>query len=139
MAIAPTSGFLSGLHSLLETLYIVFLRGVALVFVYFALQYWMRLIGIYDGPDYQFDTMAEHWRVAAAVLAVLLPITALGLWGLFSWGPVVWIFAICIEVGMHMGLPQLFGEQQMLMLFHAICLMVFLVLQVAKRFIVNKS
>ena len=125
--------------NLVEIIYVTFLRAMALVFVYFALQYWLRVVGYYEGDDYQFDTMSDYWRVASAVLSVLLPVTALGLWGLFPWGPVVWIFAICIEVGMHMGLPQSFGEQPMLMIFHLACVVVFLVLQVTKYIIVNKS
>ena len=125
--------------NLVEIVYVTFLRAMALVFVYFALQYWLRVVGYYEGDDYQFDTMSDYWRVASAVLSVLLPVTALGLWGLFPWGPVVWIFAICIEVGMHMGLPQSFGEQPMLMIFHLACVVVFLVLQVTKYIIVNKS
>ncbi|MFK5978877.1 MAG: DUF6163 family protein [Rhizobiaceae bacterium] len=121
-----------------EFIYVIFLRAVALVFVWFALQYWLRVIGYDDGANFQFDTMSDYWRIAAAVLSVLLPITSLGLWGLFSWGPVVWIFAICIEVGMYMGLPQSFGEQPKLMIFHLVCVVVFLVLQATKYIIVNK-
>ena len=121
-----------------EIIHVIFLRAMALVFVYFALQYWLRVVGYYEGADFQFDTMSDYWRVASAVLSVLLPVTALGLWGLFSWGPVVWIFAICIEAGMYLGLPQSFGEQPMLMIFHLACVVLFLILQVTKYIIVNK-
>ena len=107
------------------------LRAVSLCFVYFAIQYWMKIVGIQTGQFNRFDTMPEHWRIAVSVLAVLYPVAALGLWGLFSWGVVLWAAAIAIEVSMFVGFPHLFGEAPLLVLFHAAAFSLYIVIRLA--------
>jgi len=124
--------------SIVELAHVLLLRCLALFFVFFALQYWLRLIGFYEGPDYQFDTMATHWKLVAPVLAVLHPVTALGLWGLFSWGPVIWFVTIAIEVTMYTYFPDLFGDNRGLLIFHTISVALFVILFALQRFIANK-
>lgn len=124
--------------NLFETLYRVFVRALALCLLYFAIQYWLRLIGYFDGPEYQFDTMSLHWQIACAVLAVVHPVAALGLWGLFSWGLVVWLFSAVVEIAMYTYFTELFGENRELIMFHAGCAAFIAIFLIVDRIITNK-
>ena len=75
------------------------------------------VLGILD-PAVRFDTMESHWKVAATFFSVFYPIAALGLWGLFRWGIVIWFFAASFELVMHLVYPQLFGDYYSLVVFH---------------------
>jgi hypothetical protein len=101
----------------LEGLMNLFLRIVAIALIGFAIRYWLLLIGILD-PAVRFDTMESHWKVAATFFSVFYPIAALGLWGLFRWGIVIWFFAASFELVMHLVYPQLFGDYYSLVIFH---------------------
>lgn len=116
-----------------------FLRFIAIVLLLMALQYWARLIGVFDGPEYRFDTMSEHWRVAASLLAVGLPIAALGLWTNSYWGIVLWVLAVIVEFVMHVWLQGLFGPAPLRLAFHLICLIIFFASQAAIRFLENRT
>lgn len=96
-----------------------FHRLVAVYCLALGLSYWMRLVGYYDGTMWRFDLMAPHWQVAAVTLAVLFPFAASGLWMLASWGPVIWFACAAIETAMHGGLPDVFGEEPLLLASHA--------------------
>ena len=111
------------------TLYEWFLRVVAIFLIFFALQYWMRLTGITSDSQWRFDTMPEHWQFAASVLAVAMPVAALGLWGRFSWGIAIWFPVIAAEIAMYGFLPQLYGPADLLLAFHAACLLLFAIFQ----------
>ncbi len=73
--------------------------------------YWVRLIGLYDGPLWRFDLMPLHWQVAAVTLAVFFPFAAIGLWMLASWGPVIWAICALTETVMYFGFPDLYGHR----------------------------
>jgi Family of unknown function (DUF6163) len=96
-------------ETLAYTGFVWFQRIVAIYCLVFGMTYWVRLIGIYDGPLWRFDLMPLHWQLASASLAALFPVAAIGLWMMVSWGPVIWLAAAAIEVTMHFGFPQLFG------------------------------
>ncbi|HSO46868.1 MAG TPA: DUF6163 family protein [Rhizobiaceae bacterium] len=118
-----------------DTLYVLFLRVVALFLIVFAIQYWMRLLGVQEGADYRFDTMSEHWRLATSVFSVLLPVAALGLWGGYAWGVVLWLLAAAIEIGMHAWLTPLYGRADMLLGFHLSAMVVLVAFRLAMRFL----
>ena len=73
------------------------------------LLYWVRLIGIFEGPLWRFDLMPVWWRIAAPTLAVLYPVAGIGLWMLASWGMVIWVLVAVVEAVMRLGFPHLFG------------------------------
>lgn len=101
----------------LEGLMNFFLRVLAIVFICFSVLYWIRLVGIAD-PEVRFDTMPIHWKLTSTILSVFFPIAALGLWGLFRWGIVIWFLVASLELFMHLGYPQLFGNANSLVIFH---------------------
>jgi len=81
--------------------------------------YWIRLIGIEDGPLARFDLMPVWWKMAAPALAVLYPVAGIGLWMTVGWGAVVWVLIAIVEGVMHLGFPDLFGQNLLWLGFHA--------------------
>ena len=126
-------------QNLIFALNVVFVRCLALVFLFFAIQYWLRLIGYYPGNNFQFDTMDVHWKIVGPVMAVICPLVALGLWGLFSWGIVVWIVAVAIEIAMYAGFQPLFGTHPYLLWFHGCTAAILLGFIIARRIKPNKK
>lgn len=111
----------------LEASFRLFIRLVAIACLIAGLQYWGRLIGYSDGGLSRFDLVASHWQFASAALAVLLPVTAVGLWMQVSWGPVLWVVTAGAETLMHKCLPLWFGERPLLIMAHGVVLVVYLV------------
>ena len=114
---------------------VIFKRMVALFLLIFALGYWARITGLYPGGGLQFDTMPEHWRIASTVLAVMLPVSALGLWGQFSWGTISWLLTVAIELSMYLGLPERFAGGREVVWFHLVAVAVYFGLKAFSRII----
>lgn len=112
---------------------VVFKRMVALFLIVFALGYWARITGLWPGGGLQFDTMPEHWRIASTVLAVMLPVSALGLWGQFSWGTISWLLTVSIELVMYLGLPERFAGGREVVWFHLAAMIVYFALKALSR------
>ena len=103
-----------------------FFRVVAIILLVLGLRYWGLLVGVID-EGIRFDTMENHWRVVSTALSVLLPVAALGMWGLHNWGIAIWILVVVTELFMHGYMPQLFGEADFLIVFHATTLVALLI------------
>lgn len=88
-----------------------FHRIIAVYCLMFGTLYWIRLIGLYDGPLWRFDLMPVHWQIAATILAALYPFAGIGLWMITSWGPVIWAICAIAEIVMYAGFPHLFGAK----------------------------
>ena len=100
-------------RTLIRTLTVCLCRIAGMALFVMGLVYWVRLIGIFDGPLWRFDLMPVWWRFAAPTLAVLYPVAGIGLWLLASWGSVIWVLLTLVEIIMHLGFPQLFGGDLM--------------------------
>lgn len=114
----------------IERLYELFLKMVALFLMFYCLRYWAQIVGVYEGEIYRFDTMPDYWKVVVSVLAVLMPVAALGLWGAFAWGVVIWVLVIAVEVVMYFGYPNLFGSAPAILLFHCACIATYLLFRI---------
>jgi hypothetical protein len=108
----------------------LFLRTVALVCLVLGTAYWVRLLGIFEGPEWRFDLMPTYWQVVAVPLAVLFPFAAVGLWMLASWGPVVWFLCAAAEVIMYGCLSELYGWRPMILLLHGAVAVSYTVLRI---------
>jgi hypothetical protein len=117
--------------SLTETLFMLFLRLVAVASLWFALQYWAMLTGFSLGGQGRFDLLPPAWKAASTALAVLFPVAAVGLWLLVSWGPVIWLIAAATEVAMHEVYPSIFGINRLLVYMHLTVTVVFVLFHVA--------
>lgn len=84
-------------------------RLAALGMFFLGMEYWVRLVGFYDGALWRFDLMPVWWKVAASALAVLYPVAGVGLWLTVSWGVVLWAIVAIVEAVMHFLFPALFG------------------------------
>ena len=104
--------------SSVEHILIWYQRVIAGYCLLFGVLYWIRLIGLYDGPLWRFDLMPVHWQVAAVTLSVFFPFAAIGLWMLASWGPVIWFICAATETVMYAGFPELYGSRMSLVVSH---------------------
>ncbi|MEM9277803.1 MAG: DUF6163 family protein [Pseudomonadota bacterium] len=127
------AGFVSQVNYLM-----LLLRVVSLVLLAFSASYWAKLTGISDG-NIRFDTMSSPWKVAATSLVVLLPVASLGLWGAWRWGVVVWIIVMIIEVTMYGFYPAIFGQANIVLLFHAIAITVYLMVLAINMYVERRG
>lgn len=107
-----------------------FHRIIAVYCLMFGTLYWVRLIGLYEGPLWRFDLMPVHWQIAAAILAALYPFAGIGLWMLTSWGPVIWVLCALTEVVMYAGFPDLFGAKMTVVASHALVAILYAVFRI---------
>ena len=88
-----------------ELLMTILLRMVAAACLYYAFVIWSDLIGYGSQGALRIDLLDTDQQAAAAALAVLYPVAAIGLWLRGSWGPVVWTVAAAVEIARHESLP----------------------------------
>ena len=88
-----------------ELLMTILLRMVAAACLYYAFVIWSDLIGYGSQGALRIDLLDTDQQAAAAALAVLYPVAAIGLWLRGSWGPVVWTVAAAGEIARHESLP----------------------------------
>jgi hypothetical protein len=105
-------------ESLNQRLIVWLYRLSALALFTLGIGYWIRLVGVSDGPFDRFDLMPLWWKMAAPALAVLYPVAGIGLWLTAGWGAVIWILIALIEAVMHLGFPELFGGDLVWLGFH---------------------
>lgn len=120
-------------YKLLSKIKSVFFRLAAFFLLIHAFQYWLMIVGFHGIDGVRFDTMETHWRIASSTLGVLLPIVALGLWGMYAWGPAVWFITIIIEFVMYGIYAELFGERNNLILVYLSCLTICLVILLLEK------
>jgi hypothetical protein len=87
-----------------------FQRIIAVYCLLFGVLYWIRLIGVYDGPLWRFDLMPVHWQSPRGA-GGLYPFAGIGLWMLTSWGPVIWFICAATEITMYARLSRNFSAQ----------------------------
>ena len=116
--------------SIAETVFMLFLRLVALSCIWFALQYWAMLTGIAFEGRGRFDLLPSAWKAAYTALAVLFPVAAVGLWLLVSWGPVIWVVAAATEIAMHEAYPSIFGINKAVVLMHLMVAVFFVLIRI---------
>src|SRR5262245_2146158 len=109
-------------------------RLIAVYCLLFGVLYWVRLIGVYDGPLWRFDLMPLHWQVAAVTLAAFFPFAAIGLWMMASWGPVIWFICALTETVMYLGFPDLFGQRWPVLASHACVILLYLTFRLVISF-----
>ncbi|PZU22431.1 DUF6163 family protein [Allorhizobium borbori] len=118
-------------NTLTETLFVVFLRMVAVSCFWFGLQYWAMLVGYAGGGMARFDLLLPAWRAAGVSLAVVFPVAALGLWLAVSWGPVIWICAALGQVLMYTVWRDVFGSNILVPAMHALIVTVYALFRIA--------
>ena len=64
----------SRMQQIIELLFSIFLRLLAIVFFAAAIYIWMTAIGYWEGANYRFDTMGVALKIYTAIMAVMLPV-----------------------------------------------------------------
>lgn len=118
-------------NTLTETLFVVFLRLVAVSCFWFGMQYWAMLVGYAGGGMARFDLLSPAWRAAGVSLAVVFPVAALGLWLAVSWGPVIWVCAALGQVLMYTVWKDVFGDNILVPAMHILILVVYALFRLA--------
>ncbi len=113
-------------RTMAEIAFVWFLRLLAFCFIGFTLIYWMRVSGYYQGANWRFDTMSPPWQTASAILSVLMPVSAVGLWSTQSWGQVVWTLSVFTEIIMYAWLSNYFGANPAIVWFHFATIAIYL-------------
>lgn len=111
-------------------LYNVFLSLVALACIAGTVKYWSMLMGISDGGALRFDLAPLHWRLTATTLALLLPLTALGVWFQTAFGLWGWLLVTFIQFMMHAILPNWFGTNTLHLIFSGSVVVLFALFQI---------
>ncbi|KAA3519467.1 hypothetical protein GOZ96_01040 [Agrobacterium vitis] len=117
--------------SLVDLLFVLFLRVVALACLWLGLQFWGLLVGFAGDGLGRFDLMNVPWRIASCGLAVMLPVAGVGLWMTVSWGPVIWVIAASGQILMHAVWPGIFGRDPLIVAFHLIVAVVYIAFRLA--------
>lgn len=117
----------------LEKLFVVFQRLVAAYCMLFGILYWVRLIGLHDGPLWRFDLMPVHWQLASATLSVFFPFAAIGMWMPTSWGPVIWFICTAAETAMYLGFSDLYGSHPGIVACHAALAAIYVAFRVLRH------
>lgn len=110
-------------------------RLVSAILLVMGLLYWSRIIGISPEPGLRFDTMSIYWQFASVVLAVLLPLASLGLWGLFTWGTTSWLITACTQSSLHTIWPDHYGENLGVVAFHLSAIGLYAALKLLRLFL----
>ena len=116
---------------------VIVLRVLSLAYLGLSIWIWARTIGIWPQSAFQFDTMNAASKVYHAMMCVLLPVTAVGLWTTLSWGRVVWFLAIIVEIGAYTLFSDRILLRYELLSFHIFGVAVFLSLLTGLHLITN--
>lgn len=117
--------------SLVAVTFVWFHRLIAMFCLISGIYYWVHLVGFNEGAPGRFDLMPIHWQVAATSLAVLLPVAAVGLWMVVSWGPVIWVVTATAEAIMYIGFSQLFGAKPLIIISHIAVIVLYALFRIA--------
>ncbi|WP_246744051.1 DUF6163 family protein [Bartonella raoultii] len=113
--------------SKINLIYKCYLRFLAFICLGLSIFYWICLVGVFPSTLWRFDLMPWHWQFASATLAIVYPITLIGLWMYSLWGIVLWCIAALIEI-----LTMYYSasiDRSFVLLFHGILFLIFMILQ----------
>ena len=113
-------------ESLLDFGIVSFQRIVAAIFLGFTIFIWMRAVGFWAESGIRFDTMNTETKVYIALLAVLFPITSVGLWTTLSWGRVVWFLSAGVQLVAFAAFSDEILVENRFLIIHAFCISTYL-------------
>ena len=129
----------SRMQQIIELLFSIFLRLLAVVFFAGAIYTWMTAVGYWEGLNFRFDTMGVALKIYTAIMAVMLPVACVGLWTTLPWGRVIWFFAVGFQSVSLLRFPDLFIAPNLILIFHICCLVLYVVFQLLLFVIAKKE
>ncbi|MEM1038571.1 MAG: DUF6163 family protein [Pseudomonadota bacterium] len=128
----------TGAAARLEWVTHAYLRIISLTFLALAVWVWASAVGFEGSGSVAFSSMERAQQIYTVVGAVLFPVVSVGLWSTLSWGRVVWVIAILLQIAGSF----LYGEAPMrndaLVFFHLVALALYLLLAGARLIRPNK-
>lgn len=115
----------------LDRLYQAFLVLVTLVCIFGAVTYWAQLMGLSYNGTLRFDIAPLHWKIVQVIMALLLPLTALGIWFRNSFGLWGWVLVTIFQFMMHGPMIDRYGENQLHLIVSAGIIVLFLIFRFA--------
>lgn len=115
----------------LELFYYAYLSIISIVCLCVGAFYWLRLVGIFPGNFWRFDLMSQQWQLLCCSLAVLYPVSAIGLWMHSRWGVILWLVASITESISLTLYHQIFIFKPIVAFIHFILFVIFFGFQVA--------
>lgn len=123
---------------LLDSLFMFFVRFLSLIFFVLSIVTWAWAVGIWEGANFRFDTMPKSLKIYVAILAVLNPVTCVGLWTTLPWGRVIWFMSIGFQCTFLFRLPDIIQGSHWIIVFHLGCLALYLGIELLQRRIDKK-
>ena len=117
----------------LKLVFTGYLRMLASLFLLYGLANWGVVIGLADSNGVNFAHMTTETQIATAFFAVADLVAATGLWLLSSWGVVVWVIALGLDILSHTYYAHIFGENVVSVIFNVLSLLVYLGMADTKR------
>lgn len=106
-----------------------FLRTLGVVFLIAGLIYWRPLIGLVDDPTAAFTALERPEQITLLIFALLMPVTATGLWFGASWGVGLIAMSLIIRLIMAFGFPQHFQPEYVVIGGHVAIIVIYVVLR----------
>ena len=129
----------SRIQQIIELLFSIFLRLLAVVFFAGAIYTWMTAVGYWEGANFRFDTMGVALKIYTAIMGVMLPVACVGLWTTLPWGRVIWFFAVAFQSVSLLRFPEMFVAPNLILIFHISCLVLYVVFQLLLFVIAKKE
>jgi hypothetical protein len=104
--------------------------ALSVVMLLFGLRQWAIILGILNGPGGPFEQMSPPWFVATVHIAVVDLVAAVGLWLRVAGGRVLWVYSALFEISLHTIFIRTFGASWLVVAFHAITLLIFILLTI---------
>ena len=110
-----------------------YLTAISLAMLALGLSQWAVILGIIPTSGGPFEAISTEWKIVVMHVAVVDLVAAVGLWMRTPWGVVVWIYAAVSEIVFHTVFMHKFGADLLLLGFHCVTLLIFLVLTILAR------
>ena len=111
----------------------VYVRALGVVMMVIGLRQWAIILGVVSVHGMTFETMPTPWQLATMHLAVVDLVASVGLWTRAAWGNVIWIYAALSEIALHTVFVGTFRNNVLMVAFHLITIIGFIVLQFLAR------
>jgi hypothetical protein len=111
----------------------VYARALGVVMMVIGLRQWAIILGVISVHGMTFETMPTPWQLATMHLAVVDLVASVGLWTRAAWGNVIWIYAALSEIALHTVFVGTFRNNVLMVAFHLITIIGFIVLQFLAR------
>ena len=110
-----------------------YVMALALVMMLLGLRQWAVILGVVPGGGGTFEAMSTAWKLATMHMAVLDLVASVGLWMRVAWGKVLWVYAALSEIALHTVFVGTFSGDLIVVTFHLVTLVVFVVLTIMAR------